>query len=160
MRNNHGVTKVGIIKLILLIIVGGTLLAIGFYGGGDKPALDDNKQESVREAMISSLDEGDERLIESTQLLVDAGIYSKEAVETVNGLIIPTENAETILCPQYILPVLPELPELPPKEVMDTVTRDQLNFILYQHIKAHQNRTVEVRKRIFHSYAKYLESCE
>lgn len=160
MRNPHPMTKVGMIKLGLLIGAIIVFVVAVLYGNSDGPPEDERKPESIREAMISSLDEGDERLTESTQLLVDAGIYGKDGIPSNEALYIPSEKTEMILCPQYILPTLPELPELPPKEVMDTVTRDQLNFILYQHIKAHQNRTVEVRKRIFHSYAKYLEQCE
>lgn len=114
------------------------------------------KEKRVRNAIVNSLDQGDADFEVATKDLIDVGAL----VDPKTGERASGHENEVVLCPQYVLPILPELPELPPLEVMETVTKDQLNFILYQHIKAHQERTIEVRKRIYQSYARYLEGCE
>ena len=124
--------------------------------GSEMCIRDSNKE--TREALIASLDEGNQKLNHSQSALIETGIYQADPLTAPPG--IQTVEPEVVMCPQYQLPVLPELPELPPKEVMDSVSKDQLNFILYQHIKANQERTIEVRKRIYVSYAEYMKSCE
>lgn len=157
MSNQNNMSKASIVKLTFVILV-----VLGFIVAWNMPDTDTEKNTAARKAMLTSLEGGGAQLTKTNKLLVEAGVYGEDVNEngTARIPVTASKNPEVILCPQYILPVLPELPELPPKDVMDTVSRDQLNFILYQHIKAHQNRTVEVRKRIFQSYANYLESCE
>lgn len=153
-------TRVGIIKLVFFVLIVSIFIGLAVHNAPTNPVgngLDTNNKET-REALIASLDEGSEKLNNSKAALMETGIYLPDPLTEPSS--IHTVEPEVVMCPQYRLPVLPELPELPPKEVMDTVSKDQLNFILYQHIKAHQERTVEARKRIYASYAEYLKGCE
>ena len=158
----HRMTTTGTIKLVALIIIISIFIGLALYkrpidvtGQG----LDINDKET-RGALVKSLDSGNNELIDSKSILIKSGIYDEISTDESPLPRVQALDAETIMCPQYKLPLLPELPELPPKEVMDTVSKDQLNFILYQHIKQHQERTIEVRRHIYVSYSDYLKSCE
>lgn len=158
----HRLTPTGMIKLTFLVIIVSVFIGWGLYKSPvnlEESGLD-KKDKLTREVLVDSLGKGDAKLNNSKEILMESGIYQTDPLVTGTPPRVQTLDAEEIMCPQYRLPVLPELPELPPKEVMDTVSKDQLNFILYQHIKAHQERTIEVRKRIYVSYADYLKSCE
>lgn len=159
MTNPNDITAIGTIKLLFLGGILAVLIGIALYGGEDKKS--ENEKDNVTTgALVESIKAGNEKINTSTKVMEDAGVYTKDTVGQDTLEPIPKDLQEQVLCPQYILPVLPELPELPPKEVMETISEAQLNFVLYQHIKAHQDRTIEVRKRIFKSYAEYLKSCE
>lgn len=153
-------TKVGIIKFVFFILIVSIFIGLAVNNAPTKPVengLDtDNKE--TREALITSIDEGNEKLAQSKSVMIEAGIYQRDPLTKPPRA--PTVEPEVFTCPLYRLPPLPELPELPPKEVMDTVTKDQLNFILYQHIKDHQERTIEARKRVYNSYTEYVKNCE
>lgn len=166
-QNNTHVSKFTIIKfiffgLILLLFIG--IAVIGYPTPSneekDLSRVKDSESSRYLDNMIDSLERGDRNLKDSRGLLDEVGIHGDRA--TTDGVLLPTltEEGSVIHCPQYLLPIMPKLPVLPSKEVLDSVTKDQLNFILYAHIKEHQERTVEVRKRMYRSYAAYLESCE
>ena len=87
-------------------------------------------------------------------------IVNNDKVTTLDALAASTSNAETvIMCPKYTLPELPPLPKLPPKEILVTLDKDQLNAVLYQHIRSHQERLLNARKILYGSYEEYLKSC-
>lgn len=153
-------TTVGIIKLVFFVLILSIFIGFAVYTSPTKPVkkgLDtDNKE--TRDALITSLDEGNEELAISKSVMTEAGVYRLDPLTKPPS--VRTVDPEALTCPLYRLPTLPELPELPPREVLDTVTKDQLNFILYQHIKDHQERTIEARKRVYVSYTEYVEDCE
>lgn len=158
MTTPHQISKIGVTKLVLLVLIFCLFTYIIFFS---KPIINQsNTDASTQKAIVSSLDKGSQELRESKELLKKSGIYGKHTTLADEIPSAKKVDEKPVMCPQYILPKLPELPKLPPKEVMDTVTKDQLNLILYQHIKTHQERTIEVRKRIFISYAEYLKYCE
>ena len=63
------------------------------------------------------------------------------------------------MCPKFILPELPPLPKLPPKEILVTLDKDQLNAVLYQQVRSHQEQVLNARKILYGSYEVYLKSC-
>lgn len=151
------VSPISIAKGVILLVIGVIFITIFIYSSSPR-FLGGTASEPrpVRGVIVESLVDGHNELNDSDELLIDASVYG-DKLEPPS-----TQNNETTFasCPQYLLPVLPGLPELPPKEVLDAITRDQLNFVLYQHIKEHQSRTIEVRRRIFKSYGAYLKECE
>lgn len=153
-------TTVGIIKLVFFVLILFIFIGLAVHNAPTKPVengLDtDNKE--TREALITSLDEGNEKLANSKSVMIEAGIYRRNPLTKPPS--VRTVQPEEFTCPLYRMPALPDLPELPPREVLDTVSKDQLNFILYQHIKDHQERTIEARKRIYTSYTEYVKDCE
>ena len=87
-------------------------------------------------------------------------IVNKDKVTTLDVLAASTSNTNSVvMCPKFILPVLPALPKLPPKEVLVTLDKDQLNAVLYQHVRSHQERVLNARKILYTSYEEYLKSC-
>ena len=87
-------------------------------------------------------------------------IVNNDKVTTLDVLAASTNNANSVvMCPKFILPVLPALPKLPPKEVLVTLDKDQLNAVLYQHVRSHQERLLNARKILYTSYGEYLKSC-
>lgn len=161
MPNPNQINKIEATKLILLVLIFCLFTYNMFFS---KPVnKQNNLNPSTQEAIVSSLDKGRKDLRESKELLKKSGIYGEQIPlpgETPETPMTKIDAEKDVMCPQYIFPKLADLPRLPPKEVMDTVTQAQLNLILYQHIKSHQERTIETRERIFKSYVKYLESCE
>lgn len=164
-NNSIGHNKIGVIKFIIFTLVIGTFAAVGLSNNQTKVKIDADtllaleqaraeRSKESRITLLESLDKGSKKLKNSDKLMsnVDA---NGQPVITPEGVI----ETSPVTCPQYLLPEMPPLPTLPKSEVMATVTRDQLNFILYQHIKAHQERTIEVRKRINDSYSTYIATC-
>ena len=87
-------------------------------------------------------------------------IVNNDKVTTLDALAASTSNAETvIMCPKYTLPELPPLPKLPPKEILVTLDKDQLNAVLYQQVRSHQEQVLNARKILYGSYEEYLKSC-
>ena len=87
-------------------------------------------------------------------------IVNNDQVTTLDVLAASTSNTNAVvMCPKFILPELPPLPKLPPKEVLVTLDKDQLNAVLYQHIRSHQERLLNARKILYGSYEEYLKSC-
>ena len=87
-------------------------------------------------------------------------IVNNDKVTTLDVLAASAGNTETtVMCPKYTLPELPPLPKLPPKEILVTLDKDQLNAVLYQHIRSHQERLLNERKILYGSYEEYLKSC-
>ena len=87
-------------------------------------------------------------------------IVNNDKVTTLDILAASTTNTETaVMCPKFILPELPPPPKLPPKEVLVTLDKDQLNAVLYQHIRSHQEWVLNTRKILYTSYEEYLKSC-
>ena len=87
-------------------------------------------------------------------------IVNNDKVTTLDILAASTSNTETvIMCPKYTLPDSPPLPKLPPKEVLVTLDKDQLNAVLYQHVRSHQERVLNARKVLYASYEEYLKTC-
>lgn len=172
MSNNNEPTianKINVIKFTILVIVIGLFTAIGLTNSKkvnvnvDEDALiavEEMRQvrsQQSRESIIASLEDNAVEFIDSENLLSDIGYEGTPSTNQIESNS-PSKNIK-VMCPQYLLPTMPDLPHLPAQEVLVSVTRDQLNFILYQHIKEHQNRTIEVRKRLNESYVKYLETC-
>lgn len=100
------------------------------------------------QGIAKDLKDGDAKVNDSEKLLREVDVFGEQGVDL------------EIRCPQFTLPLMPELPQLPPKDILESVTKDQLNFILYQHIKAHQERTLEVRRRLYDAYDEYLDTCQ
>lgn len=87
-------------------------------------------------------------------------IVNNDKVTTLDVLAASSSNTEpVVMCPKFILPELPPLPKLPPKEILVTLDKDQLNAVLYQHIRSHQERLLNARKILYGSYEEYLKSC-
>lgn len=87
-------------------------------------------------------------------------IVNNDKVTTLDVLAASTSNTETVvMCPKYMLPELPPLPKLPPKEVLVTLDKDQLNAVLYQQVRSHQERVLNARKILYASYEEYLKGC-
>lgn len=87
-------------------------------------------------------------------------IVNNDKVTTLDVLAASTNNANSVvMCPKFILPELPPLPKLPPKEILVTLDKDQLNAVLYQHVRSHQERVLNARKILYTSYEEYLKSC-
>ena len=87
-------------------------------------------------------------------------IVNNDKVTTLDVLAASSSNTEPIvMCPKFILPEVPPFPKLPPKEVLVTLDKDQLNAVLYQHIRSHQEQVLNARKILYASYEEYLKSC-
>ena len=87
-------------------------------------------------------------------------IVNKDKLTTLDMLATSTSNTETVvMCPKFNLPELPPPPKLPPKEILVTLDKDQLNAVLYQHIRSHQERLLNARKILYASYVEYLKTC-
>lgn len=165
-NNNSPVqSKAATVKFIIFTVVIGAFIAVGLSNNNVNVALDkeaivaveelqSTRSKNSRETLIESLDEGRNKLGDSNRIMSNVGADGKPLTLTQGAI-----ETKPVMCPQYLLPAMPELPTLPAKEVLSTVTRDQLNFILYQNIKSHQERTIEVRRRINDSYSEYLLTC-
>ena len=87
-------------------------------------------------------------------------IVNNDKVTTLDVLAASSSSTGTVvMCPKFILPELPPLPKLPPKEILVTLDKDQLNAVLYQHIRSHQELLLNARKILYGSYEEYLKSC-
>ena len=87
-------------------------------------------------------------------------IVNNDKVTTLDVLAASSSNTEPIvMCPKFILPELPPLPKLPPKEILVTLDKDQLNAVLYQQVRSHQEQVLNARKILYGSYEEYLKSC-
>ncbi len=87
-------------------------------------------------------------------------ILNNDQVTTLDVLAASTSNTNSVvMCPKFILPELPPLPKLPPKEVLVTLDKDQINAVLYQHVRSHQERVLNARKILYASYEEYLKTC-
>lgn len=153
MGNPEKPSKWAIFKLSLLLILI-LLFAWAVFSPSKKEATPSTtaivEVNSNREALLRSLTKGVDEVEESRVLIENATVPNN-----IKGIL----ETDALVCPQYLLPILPPLPKLPSEDVMSTVTKDQLNFILYQHIKEHQERTIDVRQLINNSYTEYLKTC-
>ena len=87
-------------------------------------------------------------------------IVNKDKLTTLDVLAASSSSTGTVvMCPKFILPELPPPPKLPPKEILVTLDKDQLNAVIYQHIRSHQELVLNARKILYESYEEYLKTC-
>lgn len=87
-------------------------------------------------------------------------LTANSTTTAVKEISVPASAIDhKVMCPKYILPELPPVPKLPPKEVLTGLDKDQLNVVLYQNVRSHQERVLVARKILYTSYEDYLKSC-